>query len=287
MSYLVSVVVTCFNLGEYIDECIESIISQTYKKIEIVLVDDGSTDQLTKDKIKELVYKQDIRVVHQKNAGVSVARNNGAALTSGTFIMFLDGDDCIDKDYISKAINILENDNSIDLVYCDLKEFGLNNGTRVLPQFSLGDLLLYCNLIPACVFRKRLWNKCGGFNPEYIHGWEDWDFWIRLSSNSIKVQKISEPLFRYRIRNNSRDSSVFKNKMDKNLEQQVLKNNLDTYLSIYQKPISLLREYEILKRENARFELYKAQIYGSWSYKLGNFLLYPLKKTKEFFTKLT
>ncbi len=108
--HLVSVIVTVYNLELYLDECINSIINQSYKQLEIILINDGSTDNslLIINKYKELDER--VIVVDQPNQGVSAARNKGIELATGTFITFVDGDDVIDLTTYEKNITLLIND---------------------------------------------------------------------------------------------------------------------------------------------------------------------------------
>ena len=104
----VSVIVPIYNVEKYVKECVESIINQDYKNIEIILVDDGSTDD--SGKICDEMQKKDNRiiVIHQKNGGVSNARNNGIKKATGKYICFVDGDDYVMKDYVSYLYNLAE-----------------------------------------------------------------------------------------------------------------------------------------------------------------------------------
>lgn len=105
MEQLVSVIIPVYNAAEYIEECLDSIIAQTYDKLEIIIIDDGSTDNSV-DIIRKYV-QTDKRIVtaFQKNSGVSVARNNGLKIANGYYICFIDSDDFIDKDYIEILVN--------------------------------------------------------------------------------------------------------------------------------------------------------------------------------------
>lgn len=107
MSYLVSIIIPAYNVGNYIEECLRSIMNQSYKQIEIIIVDDGSSDD-TPIIIDKLV-KQDKRVIsiHQQNAGVSVARNAGIKVAKGEYLVFVDGDDYIAPDYIEYMLMLI------------------------------------------------------------------------------------------------------------------------------------------------------------------------------------
>lgn len=101
----ISIIVPLYNVEEYLSKCIETLINQTLKEIEIILIDDGSTDKSSK--ICDEYAKRDsrIRVIHQKNVGVSQARNNAIQIASGEFVMFVDGDDWIEEQTCEIAYN--------------------------------------------------------------------------------------------------------------------------------------------------------------------------------------
>ena len=103
----VSVIIPCYNHGEYLDEAVESVLTQTYQNFEIIIVDDGSTDQSTIDLLK--VYrKPKTRVIRTDNQGLASARNNGIKEAKGEYILPLDADDKIGKEYLKKAVKILD-----------------------------------------------------------------------------------------------------------------------------------------------------------------------------------
>ena len=145
MDKLISIIIPCYKVEEFLPRCLDSVIGQTYKSLEIILVDDGSPDK--SGEICDTYAKQDSRivVVHQKNKGLSGARNSGIDIAKGEYLYFLDSDDAIFPDTISDLVRLAE-ENDADIVsaeYCsgkepaDIKEFGTDNvetgdGARVL-----------------------------------------------------------------------------------------------------------------------------------------------------------
>jgi raffinose-raffinose alpha-galactotransferase len=108
MKPLVSVIIPVFNVEQYIERCVESVINQEYKNIEIILVDDGSTDQ-SGMLCDELATKDErIHVIHKKNGGLSSARNSGLEHASGEWVTFIDSDDWVTEDYVSGMYNTAE-----------------------------------------------------------------------------------------------------------------------------------------------------------------------------------
>ena len=119
--YNISIVVPVYNVANFLDECIKTILDQSYDDFELILVDDGSTDE--SGSICDYYSKLDerVKVIHQKNGGLSDARNTGINISNGQFITFIDSDDYIAKDYIEKLyFSIIEN--NADICMCDFKK---------------------------------------------------------------------------------------------------------------------------------------------------------------------
>jgi hypothetical protein len=117
-------------------------------------------------------------------------------------------DDKIGPSYLERAVNLLETRPEVAIVYCERVLFGEREGVGSLPDYDPRALLIDNCIYPAALFRKDDWKATGGYNEKMIYGWEDWDFWISLSELNKQVVKISEPLFFYRVRNESRDHSL-------------------------------------------------------------------------------
>ena len=132
---LVSVIVTAYNVEKYIDECIESIVNQSYKNLEIIIVDDGSPDSVPQkcDAWRERDTR--IKVIHKTNGGVSSAKNTGVAAATGELIGFVDGDDCIALNYYETLVNALKKNES-DIVRMGMERIDENGKfiNRVIPK---------------------------------------------------------------------------------------------------------------------------------------------------------
>ena len=114
----VSIIIPCYNYGQYIDEAVDSVLAQTFQDFEIIIVNDGSTDEFTNKKL-ENYNKPKTTVYFTKNQGVSAARNYAIEKSSGEYILPLDADDKIHSDYIKEAVDVLEANNEIGIVYCE------------------------------------------------------------------------------------------------------------------------------------------------------------------------
>ena len=200
---LVSIIMPCYNDGEYIQEAINSVMSQTYQSIELVIINDGSTDLATIKIISSLDDPR-IKVLNSENLRPAGARNKGIESANGKYILPVDSDDIIDSTYIEKAVKIIENDEEIGVVYCQADLFGLRTGRWDLPNYSFDKMLLDNIVFVTALFRKSDWEKIGGFSVEMDAGMEDYDFWISILELGKSIHQIPEVLFHYRIKKESR-----------------------------------------------------------------------------------
>jgi glycosyltransferase involved in cell wall biosynthesis len=211
----VSVIIPCYNSGEYLMEAVNSAKAYNDSNYEIIIVDDGSTDPTTVELLSRL-NNGVCRVFHQENQGPAAARNAGVRESQGEFLLFLDSDNRIRPSYIPRALEILRSNAKIGVVYANPSFFGDSTIPRFQPQpFDLGSIL-FGNYIDMCaVVRKRAWEDGNGFDENRILiGHEDWDFWINLGLKGWGFYYIDDVLFDYRIRENSllnhaRDSRRF------------------------------------------------------------------------------
>lgn len=186
---LVSIVIPCYKQANYLPDAINSALNQTYKNVEVIVVNDGSPDNTS-----EVARKYPVRLVEKPNGGLSSARNAGIKAAKGKWILTLDSDDKIDPTYIQKAIGLN------DIVSCDLITFGDENQKWDSPNtFPTLDQEIMDNQIHCCsLYKKEIWDKIGGYDENMKLGYEDWDFWIRAMIAGYKIQVLREPLFFYR-----------------------------------------------------------------------------------------
>jgi glycosyltransferase involved in cell wall biosynthesis len=230
----VSVVIPCFNQGQFVDEAIQSVLAQTWQDFEIIVVNDGSTDSFTVKHLQQLNFPQ-TRVVHTENQGLPSARNNGIREAQGECILPLDADDRIGPTYLEQAVRLLDADPESGIVYCKAEYFGDRNGEWLLPDYSLEEMLLNNVIFCAAVFRKVDWDLVGGFDPEMVHGWEDYDFWLSLIERGRTVKRIPEILFYYRIRSDSMLRS-----REKKQKVEILVKIFHKHENLYKKHINIL-----------------------------------------------
>lgn len=207
----VSIIMPCYNDGAYIEEAIASVKAQTYKDIELIVVDDGSNDEHTLKILNEKLTDSDIKLIRTNRLRPAGARNAGIAEAVGKFILPLDSDDTIESDYVEKAVNILNANNHVGVVYCYADLFGERSGRWDLPNYSLEKMLLDNIVFVTAMFYKEDWEKVGGFNTKMEHGMEDYDFWLSLLEIGREIYQIPEVLFHYRIKTSSRTTEFLTN----------------------------------------------------------------------------
>lgn len=181
---LVSVIIPTYNRGRTVCEAVDSVLEQDYPNFEIIVVDDGSTDN-TQSLLKQ--YKKKITVFYQTNRGVSAARNVGILKANGEYIALLDSDDLWEKGKLSCQIAFFRN--NPDAVICQTEEIWIRNGKRVNPKIKhkkpsgmiFEPSLLLCLVSPSAVMiKKTLFDSIGLFD-ENLPACEDYDLWLRIS----------------------------------------------------------------------------------------------------------
>lgn len=193
----VSVILPCYNAHRFLGQTIESIRAQTIRDLEILVVNDGSTDPETLTFLASL--PADVRVVHQENRGLSGARNRGFREASADLVLPLDCDDWLEPDFVEKLLRALqENDANRTFVFSHLALEGDVEGVLV-KNFNFFEQL-FANQLPYCMLiSKDLWRAAGGYDETMRLGYEDWDFNISLACTGAAGVAVAEPLFHYRV----------------------------------------------------------------------------------------
>jgi glycosyltransferase involved in cell wall biosynthesis len=175
----VSVIIPCYNQGHYLHEAIDSVLGQTFCDLEIIVVDDGSTDSATRLTLDAL-NRSRTTLIRRPNGGLAAARNTGIKTASGRYIMPLDCDDMLAPDYLRKAVSAMKSSSELGIVYCHAEKFGAENGPWKLPPYSRWRMLLGNIIFCSALYPHSDWEKVGGYDESLRRGWEDWDFWLSL-----------------------------------------------------------------------------------------------------------
>lgn len=200
---LVSVIIPCFNYGHYVTAAIDSVLAQTLKNIEVIVVDGGSTDGTTIKTLKGIKRERTRILFREGRHLVGSNRNFGIERANGLHICCLDADDTIDPTYIEKAVFNIET-YGYDVVSTSLRFVGAKTGYCNILEFpDLAEMTSSNNVFTCAVLRKSLWEKVGGYFDTglgELHVFEDWDFFLRVAAGGARIRNISrEYLFNYRI----------------------------------------------------------------------------------------
>ncbi len=225
----ISVIIPCYNHGEFLMEAVNSARKINVENWELIIVNDGSDDEDTL-KLFEVLEEEGVCVIHQENLGLSKARNIGIEKAKYAYILPLDSDNRITAEYASLAIEVLDANAEVGVVYSDVKVFGDKEELRKLPDFQL-DRFLAVNYIDACaVYRKEVWVQLGGYDEEIpAIGYEDWEFWINAYKNGWKFHHINQFLFDYRVRAGSMVSDSNQTDNRKALVEYITKKHYELY----------------------------------------------------------
>ncbi|MCE8541608.1 glycosyltransferase [Bacteroides fragilis] len=200
---LVSVVIPVYNMEEFLEETLDSVLSSDYPNFEVIVMDDGSKDRSLEIAESYKSRYENVRVYTQANSGVATARNHAISKAGGVYILPVDADNRISKELIHSAVDILESDPEVKVVCPRAEFFGDRSGEWVLPPFSL-SLLARKNMMDTCaVYRKSEWERIGGYCAEIVAR-EDWEFWISMLKDGGKVVKLPEIGLFYRVREQSK-----------------------------------------------------------------------------------
>jgi len=224
----VTVVIPCYNHGQYLDDAVDSILAQTFDDYEIVVVNDGSTDPFT----CELLANYDrpkTRVMHRENGRMSAARNTGIRATDSRYICTLDADDRFAPTFLEKGVTILDSPPTPDagVVTCGVQNFGERTGTRFPSGGGLLDFLVRNSCAASALYRRKCWEDVGGYNEAMVRGYEDWDFWISVCEHGWLVHVVPEVLLYYRTSQSS--MVVASDRVRVELVEQLIENHRVSY----------------------------------------------------------
>lgn len=208
---LISIIIPIYKVEKYINECLDSILNQTYTKLEILLIDDGSPDESGLICDKYASKDNRIKVIHKKNEGVSSARNTGLDLSNGKYVCFVDADDFIEKNFCEKMLNTLKKHNA-DCVACGYNRIYKRKKEKIIEKEGyelnkeefLKKLLLVQSGLGFChtkIWKRSVINEIR-FNEDLKVG-EDALFCIEVGKNLEKFYMLNDSLYNYRYNENS------------------------------------------------------------------------------------
>jgi glycosyltransferase involved in cell wall biosynthesis len=264
----VSFIIPYYNAGATIQETIDSIFNQSYSNFDIWLINDGSTDQVSIDKLKAYEGNEKIHILHQENAGPSSARNAAIEKTKAAFIVPIDADDLIAKETLSEGLKTMCSDDTIGVVYGNLQFFGAQTKIQIQEDFNLEKQLVWNQIAVCCLIRKSVFDAVGYYDT-YLSklGLEDWEFWIRVGNSQWQFVKLEHIQFSIRIQENSRTLDV----ANKNIE------SIKAYVS---------QKHSIIWMKHYEKKFYETKmLLETPDFKIGKFMMAPYRFFKKTFLK--
>jgi glycosyltransferase involved in cell wall biosynthesis len=260
--HLISFIIPYFNSGETIQETIDSIFNQSYTNFDIWLINDGSTDQFSIDKLKDFEGNDKIHLLQQENIGPSTARNKVIALSKADFFVFLDSDDLINKETLNFSMKFI-GDNDVLFGDCEYFENKIGIKKQFLPT---RENILFYNPIAICTITKAETIKKILFEEELNKiGLEDWELWIHLFSKKCNFIYLQKVLFKIRVTSNSRTFTV-------------ANSNIETA-----KKIIFKKHSDFLYEEFKKLFFDKTEIERNIENKVGKLIMLPYRFIKRKF----
>jgi glycosyltransferase involved in cell wall biosynthesis len=278
---LISVIIPTYNHGLFIEEAIQSVFLQTYQHLEIIVIDDGSTDNT-----REILGKfgKEINYIFQDNKGPSSARNHGLSVAKGKFIAFLDSDDVWMPEKLELQFNAIQEENSIGLVGCggyDIDFSGRIEKVWIPKNYpshiefvqELSIRNTFAGSSSGAFAKKECFDRAGFFNERLRFG-EDWDMWLRIAK-CYKVRFVEKPLLKVRKHNFSK---LYKNeKTMKSNIAEIIENNV----SYHQQRMVKRKAYSYLYTDIARLWLSENRKLRSAIYLLRGLWCYPFRVSPD------
>ena len=272
----VSIIMPCFNQGQYVEEAIASVSNQTVKDIEIILIEDCSTDGFTRDYIRQKTFPRTKKILNDYNLGVCESRNTAIQAARGLFILPLDADDKIAPDFISSALDVIEG-GMADVIYSKVQLFGDKGEPYKLKEFSLTRMLRGNVVVNTALYRKAAWAHVGGYSSAMTTGVEDWDFWLSLIEHGQRFYRINRTLFYYRQHGPSR--TTLASEQDETLRKTIFSRHKNLYKKHGIHRLSQLTTVD-QKTQSKSSRWLSRQIQGTKKrfYSIKNHWTYPQKK---------
>lgn len=276
----VSVIIPCYNQACYLGEALQSVVNQTHKNWECIIVNDGSPDDTENIAMTWCTQDSRIKYIYQENGGLSSARNFGIQNASTDFILTLDADDKYDKTFIEKGLKILNENRGIGVVSSWVLRFKDSKDICVIKPNgkTIEDFLFQNAANGTSLFRRKCWEAVGGYDEKMKTGYEDWEFYIRVCAYGWNVHVIPETLFFYRQHDFSMRLDAYQNH-DKEIKKYMHLKHKELYLAHYDDMVVyFLNIIDQEKQENVK-------IRNKIDFKIGSFLLKPLRIVKVLFNK--
>jgi glycosyltransferase involved in cell wall biosynthesis len=274
MSVQVSIIVPCYKQAHFLNESLQSVLSQIYAKWECIIVNDGSPDDTESIAQQWCARDSRFKYLKKENGGLSSARNAGIAISKGEYILPLDADDILHQDYLTLLVPELQENPSLAIVSCYSNFFVEKISNVIHQQKPVGTsyhALLYENIMMATsLYQKKHWEEVGGYDENMKHGFEDWEFWIAITKSGREFKIVDKFLFYYRKAKKSMLIDTLTNHVESNMEYVFKKHN-EIYIAQFGTTMEYL--FYLIKRHHAS----EHKIKNSLEYKMVKIIAKPFR----------
>lgn len=280
MNPILSIIIPCFNAEATLESTLKSVLNQDFLDWEAIIVNDGSIDSTEKIALEWINKDKRFKYFSKENEGLGKTRNYGILKAVGAYILPLDSDNLVERDFAISAIQVFEVCPNVGVVHGDAEYFGEIEGLWKVDDFNLKKILIH-NYIDACaIYKKVVWEEVGGYDENMPYqGHEDWEFWLSLGNNDIIFYNLHKVTFKY---------FVSKSSMIRSFTDDMVFFNQDYIVKKYSK---LIHHEYVTAIESAEEEVLKCQeklkskkyvldlfLYTFFSFTIFNSLPNSLKK---------
>lgn len=248
----VGIFMPCYNLGEYIEQAINSLKKQTFQDFTVIIADDCSPDKKTIEKLESLTLPDNFSIFFEsKNLGMNAITNKYAKRIKSEYLLILSGDDTLKEDYLEKTVQFLDRNIETAAVTSWLQYFGESDGVREYDpkKTDLKSMLLENNFCGSALIRKSVWDAVGGYGEgEYFRRHQDYDLWLSALEQGYRLGVIEEPLFNYRILKSSLSHDLDA-EWEKNWLQHLINKHKDSYQTHFPEILSEYYRQTILTNQ--------------------------------------
>lgn len=275
MNPILSIIIPCFNSEATLESTLESVLNQNFQDWEAIIINDGSTDSTEKIALKWVNRDNRFNYFSKQNEGLGKTRNYGILRAKGNYILPLDSDNQLMKDFAQNAIDVFDRNSEVGVVYGDAEYFGERNGLWKVDQYDFKKILAG-NYIDACaIYRKKKWVEVGGYDENMPYqGHEDWEFWIALGVLNVEFYHLNKITFKYFVSKYSMIRS-FTDTMEQLNNDYIFKKYSKQYQKSYRDVYLLCKKNERryvnnLKSEKFVLNLFTKTFFGFQLFKLSD-----------------
>lgn len=279
---IVSIIVPCYKQAHFLAEALQSVIDQTYQDWECIIVNDGSPDDTERIALHWCTRDSRFQYLKKENGGLSSARNAGITRSAGEYILPLDADDILHREYLALLVPELQQNPSLAIVSCYSNFFIENSSNIIHQQKPVGTtyhaLLYENNMMATSLYHKKYWVEVGGYDENMKHGFEDWEFWIAITKKGREYKFVEKFLFYYRKSKKSMLIDTISNHVESNMEY-VFKKHDEIYIAQFGTTMEHL--FYLIKRHHISEQKMK----NSLEYKIAKIIVKPLRILKKLILK--